>query len=91
MRLLARDLSRLRPDFRITGCVQDCEYHNALGFDSVEDSVGKPRDNCTTHFPVDTREDVRKTLYGVKRGADGRKKLFTKAIMLPVVPRVTTG
>jgi hypothetical protein len=40
---------------------------------------------------VDTREDVRKTLYGVERGVDGRKKLFTKAIMLPVVLRVTTG
>ena len=91
MRLLARDLARLGPDFGIMGCVQDCEYHNALGFDAVEDSVRKPGDNCTTHLPVDTREDVRITLYGVERGADGRKKLFTKAMMLSVVPRVTTG
>ena len=63
MRLLARDLSRLGPDFRIAGGMQDCEYRNALGFDAVEDGVGKPRDNCTTHLPVDTREDVGKTLY----------------------------
>ena len=69
----------------------DCEYHDALGFDAVENCVGKPRDNCTAYLSVNTREDVGATLNGIECGVDGRKKLFAKAITLPVVPDVTTG
>ena len=66
MRLSARDLSRLGPDFRITRGMQDCEYHDALGFHALEDGVRKPGDDCTTHLTVDAREDVGITLYAVE-------------------------
>jgi len=69
----------------------DREYHDALGFDTIEHRMGKPRDNSTANLPVDAREDVWETLDGVECGVDGRKKFFAKAITLPVVPPVTTG
>ena len=37
--LLARSLSRLRPEFRIPSRVQYCEYDDALGLDSVKDRI----------------------------------------------------
>ena len=91
MRLLARDLSRLGPDLRITRGMYDREYHDALGFDTVENRIRKPRDNGTANLPVDTREDIWETFDGVECSVDGRKKILAKAITLPAVPPVTTG
>jgi len=45
----------------------------------------KPGNNRATNFPVDTREYLRETLYGVQRGVDRRKKFLTKAGALPFV------
>lgn len=68
--------------------MQDREHHNALGFDAVEDSVRKARNDCTTHLPMDACKDFWKTLYGVKGGIDFRKKFFARAISLAELRRV---
>jgi len=71
--------------------MDDCKHDDALGFDAVEHRVWKPGEDCAAHLAVNTREDVGETLYTVERGVDGCKKLFAKAVTLPVVLRVTTG
>ena len=66
--------------------MQDREYHDALGFDTVENGVWKPGEDCTTHLPVDTRENLRVVLYGIEYSVYGCKKFFAKTVTLPVVP-----
>jgi hypothetical protein len=64
--------------------MQDREHHDTLGFDAIEDSVGKSRNDCTTNLPVDACEDFGKRLYGVKGSVDFRKKFFAKTSRCPL-------
>ena len=71
--------------------MQDGKYHDALGFDTVEDGVRKPRNNSATHFPVDMRVYLREPLDIVERKFDHRKKLLAKAGTLPFVKCVAAS
>ena len=65
--------------------MEDCEYDHALGFHTIEDSIGEARNKCTAHFAVDTRKHFRIALDRVEGRIDGRKKLFAKALGLSLV------
>lgn len=65
--LLARSPSRLWPEFWITSCMQHCKYDDALGFDSVEDSVREARYEGAAHLAVDARKYFWIALDGIER------------------------
>ena len=71
--------------------MQDCKYHDTLGFDAIEDGKGKPRENCTANLPVHKCENFRILLYGIEYAVDGSKKLVAKTVTLFVVPTEITS
>ena len=67
--------------------MQDCEHHEALGFDTVEHSIRKARNECATYFTMYARKHLRITLDCVKGRIDRGKELLTKpSALLFVVP-----
>jgi len=64
---LARSPSRLWPDFGVTRRVQYGEYNHLRGFNTVEDSIWKARNESSAHFTVNLPKHFRIALDGFKR------------------------
>ena len=54
--------------------MQDCEHYDALGFDTVEDSIREACNECATYFAMYTRKHLRIALQGVKGRIDRGKE-----------------
>ena len=90
-RLLGSSPSRLRPGPRITSGMEDCEHHDAPGFDTVEHGIREARNECAAYFTMYAREHLRIALDCVKGGIDCGKELLTKPWALPFVVPESCG
>ena len=71
--------------------MHDCEHYDALGFDTIKDSIREARNKCATHLTMHARKHLRIALDRVESSIDGRKELLSKPLRLTFVVTESSG
>lgn len=71
--------------------MQDCENHNPVRFDPIEDRVGKAGDEQPSDIRVERSKHPGKLFDGIERGIDLDEKLLAQAANLLFIPLISGG